>query len=146
MKLTLPKKGEQLSLVQIIVLFASTAVLCILAFKPHDIKKPDLQNNKVSSTEYKQTLDEDHAGVVARLFLKAKMRYEVEFPYSPPIVRASENIYSVADYAQVANMYNAKSREFYSCRLKYNGGDWSDYKNWEVQYMALDGVKIYPAE
>lgn len=49
-----------------------------------------------------------------------------------------ENAYRVRGYVDAQNSFGAKIRTYYTCDISYNGGEWTDMRNWTLLDLNMD--------
>lgn len=83
------------------------------------------------------------AGVVARGFVERHLNYpsDSEFPGmfdGVGSVIQTENEYIISHWVDAANGFGAKKRTYYSIKIRHNGGNWADPRNWEELEFSFD--------
>jgi len=51
---------------------------------------------------------------------------------------AYENAYRVTGYVDAQNSFGALIRTYYTCDISYNGGEWTDLRNWTLLNLDMD--------
>jgi len=49
-----------------------------------------------------------------------------------------ENAYRVRGYVDAQNSFGALIRTYYTCDISYNGGEWTDLRNWTLLNLDMD--------
>ena len=51
---------------------------------------------------------------------------------------AYKNAYRVTGYVDAQNSFGAQIRTYYTCDISYNGGEWSDLRNWTLLNLDMN--------
>ncbi len=92
------------------------------------------------STNKKNIVDETEASVISESFLKALMKFpdDVEFiKSSKNVIEESGKIFKVTGHLKANNSFGQAVPYTYNIRIKYNGGDWAEFReglpaNWNL--------------
>lgn len=49
-----------------------------------------------------------------------------------------DNAYRVRSYVDAQNSFGAKIRTFYTCDISYDGGEWTDLRNWTLLDLIIE--------
>ncbi len=84
---------------------------------------------------------ESKAFIISQHFVKEKVKAPstAQFPsFDFQSIHLGEGRYKVTSYVDAQNSFGAMIRTNYTAILKYNSGDWADYRNWTLEDLKLD--------
>jgi len=102
-----------------------------------DDKKPEAKSEIVNSIP-----TTSNAFIIAKDFVKNRLKSpsSADFPFDDyrANVDTSTNTYVVQSYVDAQNAFGANLRSNWVIKMRYKGGSWADYKNWEVVNLEMD--------
>jgi len=105
-----------------------------------------LASNSGETQGDKNAVDESEASVISETFLKNLMK----FPDDVIIDKSSQKVFSEPDYVfkvtghlKAKNTFGQAVPYTYNIRIKYNGGDWSEFRSGHPVNWSFMGGNLY---
>lgn len=101
--------------------------------------------NSCSSTpDVSDASDRNTSRVVAEHFIKQRLNYPAEAKFEGSTTKheyLGGNRCTVLGKFETKNAFGVRSEYVYKIWLKYNGGEWSDFSNWENEKLKIEEYK-----
>jgi len=84
---------------------------------------------------------DSEAFVISQHFVKQRLRSPstADFPFLDyTSVHLDSGRYKVTSYVDAQNAFGGEVRTYYKAILKYNSGDWADYRSWTLEDLKLN--------
>jgi len=107
-----------------------------------------LGNNGTQTTQTSQTqASGERAFIISQGYVKSALKSPstADFPtldYQANLL--GNERYTVSSYVDSQNSFGATIRSEWSAILKYNGGEWADASNWNLESLTINGEVMYP--
>lgn len=128
---TNPKRKPKRT-VWMVIGFLTLLIICLCALIP---LFPVVESTGSSPTEAKimcETL------IKASLVAPTTARFSGILDTRMGSVANQPNTYRVIGYVDAQNSFGAQIRNYYTCEIKYNGGEWTNPLNWTLLRLDLD--------
>ncbi len=106
-------------------------------------KEIDEEINEVRSG---RVVDETEASVISEYYLKSFMKYpdDVVFDKSTKkVITESESIFKVTGHMKANNTFGQAIPYIYNIKIRYDGGNWSDFRGGQPINWTFLGGNIY---
>ena len=103
-------------------------------------------DNEISEVRSGVTVDETEASVISEYYLKSFMKYpdDVVFDKSTrKVIPEPESVFKVTGRMKANNTFGQAIPYIYNIRIKYNGGNWSDFRGGQPLNWTFMGGNIY---
>lgn len=103
-------------------------------------------DNEISEVRSGATVDETEASVISEYYLKSFMKYpdDVIFDKSTrKVIPEPESVFKVTEHMKANNTFGQAIPYVYNIRIKYNGGNWSDFRGGRPVNWTFIGGNIY---
>ena len=90
-----------------------------------------LASNGGGTKEEKTVVDESEASIISETFLKNLMKFPDDViidKSSRRVISEPENVFKVTGHLKANNTFGQAVPYTYNIRLRYNGGDWSEFR------------------
>jgi len=103
-------------------------------------------DNDINEVQSGTTVDETEASVISECYLKSFMKFpdDVEFDKSSrKVISEPESVFKVTGHMKANNTFGQAIPYIYNIRIKYNGGNWSDFRGGRPVNWTFIGGNIY---
>lgn len=105
-----------------------------------------LASNGGGTKEDKNVVDESEASIISETFLKNLMKFPDDViidKSSRKVISEPENVFKVTGHLKANNTFGQAIPYTYNIRLKYNGGDWSEFRGGQPINWSFLGGNLY---
>ena len=105
-----------------------------------------LASNGGGTKEDKNVVDESEASIISETFLKNLMKFPDDViidKSSRKVISEPENVFKVTGHMKSNNTFGQAIPYTYNIRLKYNGGDWSEFRGGPPINWSFLGGNLY---
>lgn len=103
-------------------------------------------NDEVKGVKKVEAVDETKAGVISESFLKAQMKFPDDVVIdrsTKKVISEPDSVYKVTGHLKANNVFGQAIPYIYNIRIKYTGGDWSEFRGGRPINWSLIGGNIY---
>lgn len=105
-----------------------------------------LASNSGETQSDKKVVDDSEASVISETFLKNLMKFPDDViidKSSRKVYSESDNVYKVTGHLKANNTFGQAVPYTYNIRIKYNGGDWSEFRSGRPVNWSFLGGNLY---
>lgn len=103
-------------------------------------------NNEINETRSDLVVDESEASVISEHFLKSLMKYPDDVVFdnaTKKVITEPESIFKVTGHMKANNTFGQAIPYIYNIRIRYDGGNWSDFRGGRPVNWTFLGGNIY---
>jgi hypothetical protein len=103
-------------------------------------------NDEVKGVKKVEAVDETKAGVISESILKALMKFPDDVVIdrsTKKVISEPDSVYKVTGHLKANNVFGQAIPYIYNIRIKYTGGDWSEFRGGRPINWSLIGGNIY---